>query len=350
VNKYFRKDLFNSTGYKIEQADNLIKVNQNESPFDIPAQLKKDIIEKLLKTSWNLYPDIKYSDLISSASFFYNVDSRALFPARGSNEILYTLFNTFARNNKVIIITEPSYSMYRIMGSMLGIKLKAIPLYKNFSFPVSKIYSASRKNNTGLIILCSPNNPTGNTISESELTEILENSKSFIAIDEAYAEFSDQNFITLTKKYNNLIIIRTMSKALSAAALRIGWIISNPDFISKFRNSFLPYHVDSISATIASELIKSNYFKNVINNVISERTKMYNALSKIKNIKVFNSKSNFFLIEPCNDAFIIFQELKKNGILVRNVSNYHGLSNHLRISVGTSDQNNYLIKTIREIV
>jgi len=348
--KSIREEVRLQKDYSLEQNSNVIKLNQNESPYDIPRDIKERVLKKIASMPWNRYPDLEHTSIRLSGAELFNIDADCVFPSKGSNEILSTLFYSLSGMGKNIVITEPSYSMYSVIAKRLGIMVTALPLGKNFIIPLERIKLFARKRETGLVVLCSPNNPTGNTISENDLVDILSSADCYIAVDEAYAEFSNQNFIPLLEKFPNLIIIRTMSKAHSCAALRVGWIIADPGFIKIIKRSFLPYHMDAFSERIIPEIIQSTFIKSNIEKIMQERNLLFNQLSHLKGIKTYPSEANFILIEPEMDANMLFDQLLKKGFLVRNVSSYNGLNNHLRISVGRPDENSRLLSALEQII
>ena len=341
-----RNEIRGLKSYTLDRPGNMIKLNQNESPFDLPQPVKLSIAEKLAAQPWNRYPELGCENLCRAGARMYRCDPGGIYPGNGSNEILDALFYALTGRGKTIVTVSPSYSMYPVLAQRMGVPLITLPLEQGFSFPVDRLMEWGRDDNTGLIMLCSPNNPTGNTISRNDLESVLQNSRCCVAVDEAYAEFSDQNFIPLIRKYDNLLIIRTASKALGSAGIRAGWILANAPFISQFKKAFLPYHMDRCTSLILEELAAGSTAMETASYIAAQREKVYAGLESVPGIRPFESRANFILFEAQVDAEQLFTALKKKKVLVRNVSDYPGLGNHLRVTIGLEHENRQFLRAL----
>ena len=239
--------------------------------------------------------------------------------------------------------------MYDVSAKINDVENITINLDSKFQIDTSKVISKF-DSNTKIIFITNPNNPTGNTFDEKSIIKIIESFQGIVFIDEAYVDYSKKSFLKKIKKYDNLIISQTFSKALGLAGIRLGIGYSNKDIIDYIKKVKPPYNINSLTEKKAINSITKYYVNsNQVNETIVERINLSEKLIKINSVKkVFPSNSNFILVE-FNDANKIYQQLIQNKIVVRNRSNVVGCSNCLRITVGTPEQNQLLIKTLKNL-
>lgn len=328
----------------------IIRFDTNTSPF-IPKEWLNNIASKLETLGINDYPDTSYIKLRKSISKYININENQISVTNGADEGLDIISKIFIDKDTDIIISTPTYSFYSIVTKIMGGNIISIPRKKNFVDDIENILkSPKRKNN--IIFLCNPNNPTGNSIERKNVIRLLNEINSVIVIDEAYVEFSGNTLVDLTKKYNNLIILRTFSKAFSLAGARIGYIIASKTMVDILNKVRPPNSLSVISLALAD--IAINDIEKVNDNIkliINERTKCKNFLENIPGINVFPSDANFLLIKFNKiNSDIIYNLLLKEGLIVRNLNNIQSLENCLRFSIRNSKQNNVLLNTISKII
>jgi histidinol-phosphate aminotransferase len=334
--------------YSLKPIECPIKLNQNESPYDIPGKIKNKIIDKIKNKKWNIYPDFTPEDLYKKAAKYLKVKKENILIGNGSNEMIFTLFAATLETGKKVIIPEPTFTVYKLIASNLNADIKSVRLNSDFSFNINSIMQESCSPGS-VTIISSPNSPTGTYVSRDNLKKIIDISGGIVIIDEAYIQFGGESVINLINKYPNLIILRTFSKVFGLAGLRIGIMIGNKNIISELSKVKLPYNLNIFNLTTL-DIIFDNI--NIINNnlkmILDNKKYLKENLSIFKELSIIPSAANFFLVKVKNSKWL-FEKLLKFGILVRDVAYYPMLDNCLRISVGDKSENLALINALKKI-
>ncbi|NLK62387.1 MAG: histidinol-phosphate transaminase [Fusobacteria bacterium] len=348
VNEYVKK----LNPYEVPNLDYKVKLDANENPYEISNILEKDAFDQIknevFNTVWNFYPDASYDKLRDAIAKENNLSKENIILGNGSDEILLNLILTYINNEKKILVNTPTFSMYKILAQIVNSEAIEVNLTEEFELNTNEIISKLETENIALTFITYPNNPTGNLFKEDDVIRIIEKSKGIVVIDEAYYEFAKKSFVSKINEYKNIIVLRTFSKAYSIAGLRVGYMMSNEAIINDVNKVRLPYNLNKISEAIALKVYeKKEDFIPIIDEILSERDKMYNELKKIDTIKVFKSDTNsiFFKTEK---AYDIYEELLKNKILIRKFSKE--LSNYLRFSIAKKDENEKVIKIIKKVL
>ena len=335
--------------YVVAQDTALVKLNQNESPYDMPAELKKEILTRLAKIKWDRYPSSKPISLIKAISSYVKYPDAGIVTGNGSNEIIQTVLLAVCEPEDKVVVVSPGYSIYPRLAKIMGLTIVDVPLLENFRFDVASIIKKSK--GARLVILASPNNPTGTALSIDEVRNIAGNIDGLLVVDEAYFEFYKRTAVGLLKKIRNLMIIRTFSKALGIAGLRLGYLIARPEVAREINKAKLPFSV-GIFQQSAGEVIAQNpkYIRNVVDEVIKERNKLFHALGEIGSVKPIPSSANFILFEVEGmPAKHVFESLYKRGVLLR----YFGtqrLKNMLRVTVGRPQENTIFLQNLKTVL
>ena len=351
IKSFLNPALQNIATYKVEggqQAE--IKLNQNESPFDVPMWLKEEITSEFIKESWNRYPDILPYRGMKAYADFLGVSADSVMMSNGSNEMLYTIFLASLGPGRKILIPDPSFSLYEKIALLLQSHIVSVPMLPGLDFDTDAILRAARDEQVDFIVLSTPNNPTGKSLSFDEVRLIAESSEALVLVDEAYIEFSCQrSALELIDGLPNLVILRTMSKALALAGIRIGFAIANPLLMAELAKPKIPF-ASSRLAEITLTRVLANYslVTDAVSFILHERDKLYRELLAIEGIEPFQSDTNFLIIRV-KDAGAVFHSLQSDGILVRNVSGYKFMDNCLRFNVGMFEENRRLIEKLRTI-
>ena len=343
--------LQNIATYKVEGGQLAeIKLNQNESPFDVPMWLKEEIISEFIKESWNRYPDILPYRGMKTYADFLGVSPDSVMMSNGSNEMLYTIFLACLGPGRKVLIPDPSFSLYEKIALLLQSRIVSVPMLPGLDFDTDAILRAARDEQVDFIVLSTPNNPTGKSLSFDEVRLIAESCDAIVLVDEAYIEFSRQrSVLELIDGLPNLVVLRTMSKALALAGIRIGFAIANPVLMAELAKPKIPF-ASSRLAEIALTKVLENYtlVTDAVSFILHERDKLYSELLAIEGVEPFQSDTNFLIIR-INNAGAVFQNLQRDGILVRNVSGYQLMDNCLRFNVGLVEENRRLIEKLRTI-
>ena len=348
INNWIQKDVLNQPSYKVKTTPFKIKLNQNESPWDWPIEIKKVIGESILESNWNRYPDLIPKELKKKIGELNNIDKKGVVIGKGSNEILQALFTACIRSSEPVVTLSPTFAVYKMLAEQKGAQFLESKLDFNFEINLSDLLSKSQ--HAKLTIICNPNSPTGTLLSINIIEKIIQNTSGLVIIDEAYVDFSNCSSVGLLSSYENLIVTRTFSKAFAMAGFRIGYGLMSGVLASEIQKCLLPFNVDMPSLVALTTLLDhSNIVAERAKYICEERNRMVNELNTIPGIDAIRSQSNFFLISTMYSPEYVFNYLAKNGILIRNVSSYNGLEKYNRITVGTLDENNTLIKILKEM-
>ena len=343
--------LQNIATYRVEggqQAE--IKLNQNESPFDVPMWLKEEIISEFVKEPWNRYPDILPYKGMKAYAEFLGVSPDSVMMSNGSNEMLYTIFLACLGPGRTVLIPTPSFSLYEKIALLLQSRIVTVPMLPGLEFDTDAILRVARDEHVDFIVLSTPNNPTSKSLSFDEIRLITESSDAIVLVDEAYIEFSRQrSILELINRQPNLIVLRTMSKALALAGIRIGFAIANPLLMAELAKPKIPFASGRLAEiTLTHVLANYSLVNDAVSYILHERDHIYNELLSISGVEPFLSDTNFLIIR-INDAGSVFKSLQSEGILVRNVYGYPLMENCLRFNVGLVDENKRLIEKIRSL-
>jgi len=236
--------------------------------------------------------------------------------------------------------------MYRVIGISSGAEVVDIPLQTNFELPVEHIL---KQKDASIIFISSPNNPTGNSFRKEDILKIIKTTKALVVLDEAYAEFCKDSFLPLLMRYQNLVILRTFSKAFGLAGMRIGFMLSHPYIIQEVNKVRLPYNLSlfsQVAGRIALE--KRRFLTRSIKTIISERERVFENLCRLNGIYPYPSHANFILFKTCTCSDKLYSYLTKNGVLVRNLNGYGGLKSCLRVTIGTRRENNLFLERLKK--
>ena len=301
--------------------------------------------------SFNRYPDPKQTKLRAQFAELRGVKAEDVFLGNGSDEAVDLLYRCFCRPGLDQVVTcPPTYGMYSVSAAINDIQVIEIPLGESFQPEVDTILAASTATSK-ILFLCSPNNPTGNSIARGDLVELLEGFSGLVVVDEAYIDFSlEDSFVDLIPKYPSLVILQTFSKAWGLAGLRLGAALASSEVIEVLDRVKPPYNVNSQTQKIVSELIGDySAVEAAVKELNDLRAELAVGLEGISTVqKVYDSRANFLLIKV-SDADRLYEELVKENIVVRNRSKEPGCKNCLRVTVGTKAENTRLIETLRRL-
>lgn len=291
----------------------------------------------------NTYP-YKDPKLRQKIAEYCEVAPENIITGNGSDESIDLIFKTF---KGPVLSFNPTYSEYRIFSEALGEKYLQTNLEQDFSFPLKRFLEASEKAN--ILVICSPNNPTGGVISEEELRSVLELGKTTV-VDEAYVEFHEKSFTSLVKEYENLIILRTFSKAYALAGLRIGYIIADPKVIKLLDKVKPPFSVNllAMEAAIAA-LEDQEYMQKSVKKIIKDRGTLYWEIGR--KYKAYPSESNYIFADVSPErSEDVYKKLLGKKIIVRDLGRYPGFpGEYIRVSVGTTEENKKFIEALKDL-
>ena len=315
-----------------------VYLDANENSFGSP-----------LDVNYNRYPDPIQFKVKQRLSEIKGIPPENIFLGNGSDEAIDILFRAFCRPGLDNVITlPPTYGMYEVSANINDVEVRKIKLTPDYQLDMEGIAEAIDEN-TKIIFICSPNNPTGNSINRADIETILANFQGLVVIDEAYINYSRQKtFIQELTEYANLVVLHTLSKAWGLAGLRLGMAFASEEIIKVFNKVKPPYNINEASQRIALEALQNvEQINNWIKLTVSEREKLINDLGKLELVlKIFPSDANFILVKTV-DAKGIYDHLVNNGIIVRDRSKVELCEGSLRITVGTPDENKTLITNLK---
>jgi histidinol-phosphate aminotransferase len=303
-----------------------------------------------LDQQFNRYPDPLQWQLKFQLAKIKGVPAENIFIGNGSDEVIDLAYRIFCEPGKDnVIICPPTYGMYEVSANINAVEIRKVDLATTFQLDVEDILTAA-DSNTKLLFICSPNNPTGNSMNRADIKRLLEEFNGLIVIDEAYINYAAQkSFIEELTVYPNLIVMQTLSKAWGLAALRLGLAYASMDIIDLFNKVKPPYNVNAASQQLAIEALQNTLQVNDwITATVQQRKYLADQLTLFSFVKtVYPADANFLLIQV-EDADDLYQYLTSRGIIIRNRSNEPGCANCLRITVGTPGENQLLLNTLIE--
>jgi len=344
---YFRENIEQAKGYEPgfqpREAD-VVKLNTNENPYP-PSPKAVKVLAEVGPEQLRRYPDPVGNTFREAAAEVNGVSADCIMCCNGGDELLTIAFRAFCNKNRPVAYPVPTYSLYPVLVKLQNCRAIEIPFDSEFNLP-AKVASSG----AALTIVCNPNAPSGTFISVGELASLADELAGVLLIDEAYVDFAEENCTALVKDFDNVIVLRSMSKGYSLAGLRFGYAIAQPGLIAGFMKVKDSYNVDAIAVAAATAAIKDQeHFKENVQKVKKARELLTAQLRALK-FEVPNSFANFVLAESKScKASEIYDKLVQRDIYIR-YFDLPGLDNKLRITVGTEEQNDSLILALKEIL
>jgi histidinol-phosphate aminotransferase len=338
------------SAYTLKHFDAEVKLDQNENPYELPADLKREVVDRVLQRPWGRYPEFVPAAMIHTLARFTGWQEDGILVGNGSNELIQASLTVTLGPGRKLAVPQPTFTLYKLMATTLQADLNEVFLDPDqLTFDVDKLLEASRT--ADVVVICTPNNPTGNLLERDALVAVLKNAKGLVLVDEAYHEFSGQTALPLLPDYKNLVVLRTFSKAMSMAGLRFGYMMTHPEIAREVYKSKLPYNVNIFTLAAAELVVERRAVLNQgIANLIRERDRVFMELQKRPAIRVFPSKTNFLLMRTGQPARQLFDALYKHGVLVRDVSSYPLLDRCLRVSIGTPEENDRFLAALDKVL
>lgn len=338
--------------------ENLLRENiRNLTPYTAARDEYKgsgtiflDANESPSENGINRYPDPYQSELKKQIGILKGVETDQIFLGNGSDETLDLLIRAFCEPGEDnILIMPPTYGMYKVLADINNVDCIECPLNEDFSLNANRVLETV-DSNTKIIFICSPNNPTGNSLDRNEIYKVLNAFSGIVVIDEAYIDFSkDESFINSLSDYVQLFVNQTFSKSCSAAGIRLGMGFANKEIVQALNRIKPPYNINSLTQKVAFEVLNTpTLFQKNIENILSQKEQLIIALNQLSFVlKTYPTDANFILMKV-EDANAVYRFLIEKGIVVRNRSTQYNCENTLRISVGTSIENEVLLKALSQ--
>lgn len=327
-----------------------VPLHLNESPADLPDDLKRELGARIQAMDWSKYPIADGARLAADLAQAYGLDPAGILVGNGSNELLQLLLVACVEPGDGVVVASPSFSLYALQAAALGARIVEVPLRAGdaagFRFPVEQLVAAAQT--AKLVLIGSPNNPTGTTLSAEDAAELAAGVPCLLGIDEAYRDFCGQDFAPLLRSHPRLVLFRTFSKALAAASLRAGCMLGAPALCAELRKVQLPYNLSAVTCLVAGELIRRPQLVAArARLVVEERERVARNLREL-GLAVHPSGANFLLFEQAaRPASELHAALFRRGVLIRNVSSARGLERALRVSIGAPAANDAFLAALR---
>lgn len=329
-----------------------IKLNQNESPYDVPESIKRELARLLMDIPLNRYPDEQPWKLIDALAKRHGVQPNQILVGNGSNDLTYTLGLAFISPGTPVVLPRPMFSLWEKVVALYDGQAIEIGPNPDFTFDVATLLHKMAEHAPALTILTSPNNPTGTSFAFEDLELLVSAAPGVIVVDEAYGEFLDQpSALSLLDRFPNLLVMRTFSKALGLAGVRLGYLIGHPDLIAELFKSRLPFLIDRLAeATALAVLAHPTLEKERVEGLKRETRSLYEGLTALPGVEAVPPTANFILFRTALPGNEVVAALKAHGILTRSMSGYRELKGYVRVNAGTPEENRHFLGALEHLV
>ena len=350
--RYFRPDWPQVPVYRTTASvSGATMLHRNESAIQLPQALRDEILQRLAAQPWNRYPEISQNQLRDTArealGLAANLD--VLF-GNGSNEIIQSVLAATIAPGDAVVIPQPTYAMYeRVTRLRHGVPV-FVPPRADLGLSIDQILDTARRSEARLVMLCRPNNPTGTCVSLDEVERLAAAADCLLLVDEAYVEFAGDSALDVAQRYENVILSRTMSKALRCAGLRIGYAIGNAAIMESVGKAIAPYNLSTAACEAAQVLLRERSgWLDTCSRVAAERDRVRARLAHLPGASVLPSHTNFLCVRTPWPGTHLTERLAERRVMVRDISGFPGLEDAVRITIGTADENDRMLQAITEV-
>lgn len=355
--KHVRRDLLEISPYRLdtdfpsEAIPNLVRMSLNENPLIEKPKLTQMLKTVVAKVDPRDYPEPHARLAVDAISKFHKIDPLKVLVGNGLDDVLDRLVRTFVDKDSGVLVAEPTFFMYTYYTQLCQGQKIEVMLNTDFSLDIETLIRTSK--DAKLIFICSPNSPTGNQFEKKDIIKVIEKCNSIVVVDETYVDFSKYSMLELTNKYDNLIVLRTFSKAYGLAGIRIGYLIGESGLVDTIKKTVHPFNVGTLAQHLVVEALKNHaYFQKRFKAVIKERNWLIQELKSIDGVTVFPSDANFILFKIIKgkSSSQIQNELRRKGLLIKDRGKIPMLQNCLRVTVGTRASNKRFLRELRRIL
>lgn len=330
-----------------------VKLNQNENPFDVPPVLKATLTEAFLSIPWNRYPTEFADDFRAELGAHIGHPPEGIILGNGSNELTYLLGMALVKPGTPVVLPTPMFSLYRKVVDLFEgdpIEVPASP--ETFVLAQADLLAAIKRAQPGLVVLNTPNNPTGQELAFETLQQIVAVAPGFVLIDEAYYEFIEgPTALALLKAHPQVLIMRTFSKAVGLAGLRLGYLLGHPAVITELSKARLPFMVNRLTVCAAQAVLRRPALVAERVAVIKQqRDALYAALTALPGIRVMPSSANFVIFQTALPAALLVDEMAARGVLIRSMAGYPALAGFVRVNAGTTAENQAFLNALKGVL
>ena len=349
-----RADLAMRPGYHSPQIDVDVRLNTNEAPTALPAEFDAALVDALSTVEWNRYPDRASTALRTAIAQRYGRSVEEVFVANGSNEVLQTVMLAFGGYGRKAALFEPTFAMHGQISKTTNTEVVEGQRAKDFSLDLDEVQRVITEHSPNVVFLCSPNNPTG-IVDPAEtvdrVLEMMDGTNGLLLVDEAYGQFADSSAVSKIAEDVPLVVSRTFSKTWAMAGARLGYLLGPKWLVAELYKVVLPYHLDSFKQAAGTTALDfADAMDAQVATIVSERERVLGALEKLP-VRAWPSGANFFLFkanEMSGDD--LWQALVDRSVLVRNTANWPRLTDCLRVTVGTAEENDAFLAALTEVL
>jgi histidinol-phosphate aminotransferase len=327
-----------------------VKLNQNESPYDLPDELKEELLTSFSEVEFNRYPTEQPDRLRDALAEHNDVPPESIIVGNGSNEITYTFGLAFLEPGAPMVLPRPLFSLYEKVARLQGADLTQVPPRSDLRFDTDGLVEAVQATGATLTVLATPNNPTGRALRLDEIERIAAASPGVVVVDEAYVEFnSEPSALQLLDDHPNVIVLRTLSKAFGLAGIRIGYLIAQPPVVRELMKARLPFMVGRFAEQAALAVLRRpDLVEERVRQMQVSITEVREALKTFNDVEVVPTEANFVIFTTSWPADELQDRLAERGVLVRNMSGYPELEGYLRVNAGTRAENKAFLTALEE--
>ncbi len=340
INQLIRPEILALNAYHVPASAGMVKLDAMENPYLVPTALRAEIAAAVSDAAINRYPDPSAAVLRQKIHGLLQLGKEQdVLLGNGSDELIQLLAMAVHQPNAILLSVEPSFVMYKMIATFLGMRYVGVPLAADFSLDMDAMLATIARDQPALIFLAYPNNPTANSFAAADLKKIIAAAPGLVVIDEAYYAFAEDSFVGHLADYPNLLVMRTFSK-LGMAGLRLGFLVGDKRWLEQLDKLRLPYNVGVLPQVVAAKLLAHHdVLLAQAAQIKQDRSELAQRLSAINGVQVFASSANFLLLRVTH-ATEIFEGLKQRGVLIKNLHGSHAmLENCLRVTIGTPKEN-----------
>lgn len=350
IRSLIKEEILAQKAYAVEKTACGVKLDANENPLAIPEELREKFAALIHSVSLNRYPEAGSPTQAARFAEAFGVKADQVMLGNGSDELISVLCTAFARPGAGVMIPVPTFAMYRIASRNAGMDVDAVPLDAAFDLDLAAMEERVRRHPPALTYLAWPNNPTGNCFSRERIETILRLGPGIVVVDEAYFHFSGQTFLPDLDRYENLVILRTLSK-VGFAAMRIGLLVGPPALVHELDKVRLPYNLNALSQAAASfYLDHEEIFLSQARDIRLWRDELLAEMQTLPGIHPRPTDANFIYFDCDFDSDRVYTDLMARGILIKNFNAPGTMKNAMRVTVGTREENGLFLEALRNIL
>ena len=353
IEQWIKPEIRSMTAYHVANAEGMIKLDAMENPYDWDDAIVESWVESLRNVHLNRYPDPSADKVKQRLREVMRIPaSQDIVLGNGSDELIQLLAMAVSAPGKTLLTVEPGFAMYRQIAQVTELSFQSVSLTADFDLDMPELLAQIEQQQPALIFLAQPNNPTGNLFGEDKVRQVIEAAPGLVVIDEAYTPFTDADYLPLLEQYNNVLVMRTLSKA-GLAGLRLGLLVGHPRWIAELEKIRLPYNIGVLTQASA-EFALQNYdvLRQQTMLIREQRARLYDGLTAFDELTVWQSEANFILFRTRpGRARAIFDALRERRILIRCLDGAHPLlTDCLRVTVGSAAENQAFLQELNAVL